>query len=453
MKTFSFTMRSIGVLLALLAVPAAAQNASVSDVPPATPPGPSAAAPITGSISLFVGQVKVIPVKAVAKIAIGSPRLLSTTVLPDRQLLMMAEATGDTTLHLWFQDGTQEQLTVHITEADAGRVFKEVGDLLSSLPHLGVRQVGGYVFVEGIAEPADKARIAALTKTFPKVVDLTAQSELTMKKMVHLFVRVMEFKKTALERIGVDWGSTQPWMGPAFGIRMGRLPISTPANSGSAIFTANPIVPTRNYFALATELASRINLLIKDGDVSVLSSPRLSTRSGGAASFLAGGQIPLPATSALGQTNVTFKDYGIKLDFKPLVDTANNILLTVETEVSTIDTSTVVNGIPGFLTRRTKAEVNVHDSEPMIISGLVDSSISANVAKVPVLGDLPILGPLFRSHEFQNNRTELVIMIIPRVLEPGKLNPEDDQQQSDIIERNRDRLRERVRPDVDEAYR
>ncbi|HWI13988.1 MAG TPA: pilus assembly protein N-terminal domain-containing protein [Burkholderiales bacterium] len=437
----------------LLAIEPPATTASVPTPAPAATPALQTAPPITGSVSLFAGQVKVMPVRSVSKIAVGNPRLLSTTVLPDRQLLMMAEATGDTTIHLWFQDGTQEQITVHITEADVDRVQKEVTELVSSLPYLAVRQVGGYIFIEGVAEPADKTRIAAITKIFPRVVDLTAQSELTMKKMVHLFVRVLEFKKTALESIGVDWSTNQPWMGPAFGIRIGRLPAASGNSSGSGIFTTNPIVPTRNYAALATELASRINLLIKDGDVSVLSSPRLSTRSGGAASFLAGGQIPLPATSALGQTNVTFKDYGIKLDFKPVVDGANNILLSIETEVSTVDNSTAVAGIPGFLTRRTKAEVNVHDSEPMIISGLVDSSVSSNVNKVPVLGDLPVFGPLFRSERRENNRTELVILIIPRVLESGKATLGDDQDQSDILDRNRDRLRERVRPDVDEAYR
>lgn len=418
-----------------------------------TPSARQSATPLTGSISLYAGQVKVIPVKAVTKVAVGNPRLLTTTVLPDRQLLLMAETTGDTTVHLWFQDGTQEEYAVHVTEGDVGRVYKEVSELLTTSPQLTVRQVGGYVFIDGIAEVADKARLAAIAKTFPKVVDLTAQSELTMKKMVHLFVRVLEFKKTALEKIGVDWGTSQPWMGPAFGVRAGRLPLSTSTSSGSGVFTTTPIVPTRNYAALATELSSRINLLINDGDASVLSSPRLSTRSGGAASFLAGGQVPLPTTSALGQTNVTYKDYGIKLEFKPVVDAANNILLTVETEVSTIDNSNTVNGFPGFLTRRTKAEVNVHDAEPMIISGLVDSSISANVAKLPVLGDLPIFGPLFRSQEFQNNRTELVILIIPRVVEPGKPMVSDEQAREDVIERNRERLGERVRPDVDNAYK
>jgi len=444
-------MPLLPLVAALAAFTGAVSLSHAQDNP--TPPAAAkqSATPLTGSVSLYAGQVKVLPVKAVTKVAVGNPRLLTTTVLPDRQLLLMAETTGDTTVHLWFQDGTQEEFAVHVTEGDVNRVYKEVSELLAAT-HLSVRQVGGYVFVDGIAEAADKARLAVIAKTFPKVVDLTAQSELTMKKMVHLFVRVMEFKKTALEKIGVDWGTSQPWMGPAFGVRTGRFPLNTGTSSGSAVFTTNPIVPTRSYLALATELSSRINLLITDGDASVLSSPRLSTRSGGAASFLAGGQIPLPATSALGQTTVTFKDYGIKLEFKPVVDAANNILLTVETEVSTVDSSTTVNGFPGFLTRRTKAEVNVHDSEPMIISGLVDSSISANIAKLPVLGDLPILGPLFRSEQFQNNRTELVILIIPRVVEPGKAMLPEEQEREDVIERNRRQLGERTRPDVDSAY-
>lgn len=446
----------VSLVLASLAgrvLPAQERSAVPPPGPLAPPPArENAAVPVTGSISLYAGQVKVLPVKAVSRVAVGNPRLLSTSITPDRQLLLLAETTGDTTVHLWFQDGTEEQLSIHVTDGDVGRVLREVTELMTALPHLAVRQVGGYVFIEGVAEAADKARLAVITRTFPKVVDLTAQSELSMKKMVHLFVRVLEFKKTALEKIGVDWGTGQPWMGPAFGIRMGRFPHPGASGSGSGVL-GNPVVPTRSYLALATEISSRIHLLVTDGEASVLSSPRLSTRSGGAASFLAGGQIPLPATSAIGQTTVTFKDYGIKLDFKPVVDAANNILLTLDTEVSTVDNSVTVNGFPGFLTRRTRAEVNVHDSEPMIISGLVDSSISANVAKVPVLGDLPVLGQLFRSREFQNDRTELVILIIPRVVDPAQPMLASELDRADMLERNREALGDRVRPDVDEAYR
>jgi pilus assembly protein CpaC len=145
----------------------------------------------------------------------------------------------------------------------------------------------------------------------------------------------------------------------------------------------------------------------------------LSTRSGGEAKFLAGGQIPLitPAT-AFAPATITYKDYGIKLSIQPVADDKGNVTTIIKTEVSSIDTSVAVQGNPGFLTRATDSEVNVQAGQTIVISGLVNSELAKDVTRVPGLSNIPILGALFRSTNFRNNRTDLVIFVTPTVVDP-----------------------------------
>lgn len=381
-------------------------------------------------IDLYVGEVRALPIKPVSRVAMGNPRVVSSTLLPSNQLLLMADAPGDTTVHIWLKNGRELQLSVRVSEVNSERTLADVRSLLTSIPGVTARQLGGQVFIEGEVDPKMKPLLASITKSFPKVVDLTLVSDMIMKKMVHLDVRIMEFKKSSLERIGVDWVTPQvdkAIAGPKLGLRIGRF----------------LTMPGPNHFAnLGTDITSIIDLMVTNGDAVELAAPRLSTRSGGEATFLAGGQIPIPATNTTGQSNVTFKDYGIRLYFKPVTGANGNVLIKVETEVSTVDNAVTVQGVPGFLTRRTSAEINVLDGEPMALSGLIDAQISNNGNKLPGFGDLPILGALFRSNEFRNERTELIVFVEPHIIDSEKY---EDAQADDIarkVERTRDQLLE-----------
>ncbi|MBV8031885.1 MAG: hypothetical protein JO035_10300 [Betaproteobacteria bacterium] len=239
----------------------------------------------------------------------------------------------------------------------------------------------------------------------------------------------MEFKKNALENIGIDW--TTNIAGPAaaltfdaFSNRQFRFtpqtqdPTFTPGQGAvTPLATANQ--PARAYLGIATTITSRINLAISNGDAWTLASPELSTRSGGEAKFLAGGQVPLPTVSALGQSNVTFKDFGIRLLIKPVADEQDNIMAVVQTELSAIDPTVTVQGIPGFTTRVTDSEVNLKSGQTMVLSGLLSQNVSNQINKFPFLGDLPILGALFRSTNFTSGRTDLVIFVTPTVTDPS----------------------------------
>ena len=155
-----------------------------------------------------------------------------------------------------------------------------------------------------------------------------------------------------------------------------------------------------SFFGIATEVTSRINYLVSSGDALLLAEPRLSTRSGGEAEFLVGGQIPVVTTSTVG-TNVEYKDYGITLNVKPEVDSKGNVAANVGVEVSAIDPSVTVDGQIAFRSRATTTDVIMKDGETLVISGLMNAEASTNMEGVKWLSDLPIIGKLFRNRDTQ----------------------------------------------------
>jgi pilus assembly protein CpaC len=195
---------------------------------------------------------------------------------------------------------------------------------------------------------------------------------------------------------------------------------------------------TPSYFGIATSIASQINLMMQDGSAWELAAPQLSARSGGVADFLVGGEVPIPISQGLGETTVEYKQYGIKLHIAPIVNSKGDISTDIETEISKIDPSVNVQGYPGFITRRASAQLNVHEGDTIVISGLVDASASKTFDKVPGLGDIPVLGALVRSRDFQRNRTDLVIFVTPIVITP------DSPENRELIEKS-DRLRDDFR--------
>jgi pilus assembly protein CpaC len=172
-----------------------------------------------------------------------------------------------------------------------------------------------------------------------------------------------------------------------------------------------------NYFGIATEITSKLNFAINNGDAMLLASPVLSARSGGEAEFLSGGELPIPVSNGLGSTSIEFKEFGIILRIKPRADNAGNIVAEVETELSTVDDSLAVDNVPGFRTRRTSTDVSLRTGQTLILSKLVNNDISKNTTAIKGLGEIPILGWLFKSTNFRNQRSELVIFVTPHIFD------------------------------------
>lgn len=401
--------------------------------------GESAAqvAALPGSLDLYGGQVIVYKSdRPIARVAVGNGEMISVTTIEKRELVVIAGAgqNGFTTLHLWYEDGGQRAIDVQVRTLDPNGTLGLVLKLLGPDSAAQVTEVGGNVIVTGELRAEEVARIAEIKKVYPNVIDLSTPDLVGMKPTVLMDVRIMEFRRNALRDLGIQWDSVID--GPSAGAVKDFdtsfyriLPDGSPFED--LVDGLPPINSWATYFGLATSITSRINLMTQSGDAYELASPQLSARSGGKATFLAGGEIPIPMAGSFGATTVEYKEYGIKLDIEPIVNGNGEVSAVIATEVSRIDPAVAVMGIPGLLTRKTDTELNVRDGQTIVISGLVNIDGSKSLGGIPGLANIPILGRLFRSDEFRAGRTDLVIFVTPRIVTPDSPANIDAIQKSD----------------------
>ena len=320
---------------------------------------------IRENVDMFVGEVQVLTKRKIERVAIGQGRVLRAEVLDSGELLVIAESAGSSSLRLWYENGEQSDYNIRVAENDPETRFR-------------------------------------------------------MEKMVRMRVRMIEFRKSALTRLGIDWADAIN--GPTFGVAGDVLSNSLFRPTAQGLEGLPLAVdPLATYFGIASNLTSRINAMAADGDARILAEPVLSGTNGGVASFLAGGEVPYPTIGSNGESIVDFKEYGIRLEVQPRIDSGGNVQANIQTEISQLDPAVTVQGAPGLLTRRANTEVNVRSGETIVISGLLSSEASKDITRLPGIGRLPILGRLFRSDNIRNNVSELVIFITPEVIEPTAL--------------------------------
>ncbi len=374
------------------------------------------------NVELYVGKVLVLNEPNVKRVAVGNGKIVSVAVIDSKQVLVLPEQPGQTEVRLWKKNGTEVEYVFHVYSSDTRKIVDEIKTLLGEQSTSSVKVLGDKILIDSTNASADEAaRIVEVAKRYPQIVNL--QGKVGMERMVYIDVKIVEFKKNAFKNLGVKWNSSGA--GPTFGL-MGDFKKSdvfqgaggnTQTVAGVAI--GNRISPFASYLGIATSFASILNVAQSNGDATILAEPKLTSKSGGLAKFLAGGEIPIPITSSLGQTSVTFKQYGVRLEITPLVGAGGIISTKVLAELSAVDTGNAVNGVPAFLTRRAETDVNLRENETLVLSGMINEDMAKAVDKVPLLGDIPIIGALFRSTEFRRNQSELVIFLTPHFISAG----------------------------------
>lgn len=385
-------------------------------------------------IVMFVGEVKILPTGKIHRIAVGNGKMFTTSVLSNNELLLIGEAAGDSSLVIWSDNTRKTVYTVRVSPRDAGDTNRSLAALLGDMPGIAVTPVGANIIVSGTASKENIARIASAIKMYPQATSLVREEEVSMRKMVYMKVQIIEMKKSLVENIGLQWPGSAA--GPMLGFS-GNFGSTRPQTQGplEGVLPVPGKGGLTTYLGISTLIQTTINLAKNNGDAYTLAEPELSARSGGEAKFLAGGQIPLPSTSALGAGSVEFKDYGIRLSIKPVADDQGNIMAHIATEISSIDASVSVQGIPGFLTRQSESEINVKNGQTIVMSGLINNEMSNDATKVPGISRIPVLGRLFRSDSFKSGRTDLVILVTPTIFDPSStINRERLEKGMDIRE-------------------
>jgi len=367
------------------------------------------------SLALQAGEVRVLGIPGVARVAVGDGKILNAVSTDDREVIVFARKPGFSTLHAWTADGQAYRYAVEVAPEGARQLQDELRTLLERIPGARVTSLGDKLLVEGDdLSDGDRQRLAELGRRYPQLLDFTGT--VGWDQMVLLDVRVVEVPRSLLREVGLRWGGQS-----AGGVNAGlgwdggsRRYADRPGET--VLPLAFPSPRAAGYFGINALLSARIDLLAQDGRAVVLAQPQLLARSGATAEFLAGTEVPYRTEGGNGNTQTAFKPYGVSLRITPSIERSGAVRSRLEVEVSAIDPSLSVPGGPSLKTRRTATEFNVRSGQTLVLAGFLSRDTARNVDRVPGLGELPVLGALFRSVRFQRNETELAILVTPQLV-------------------------------------
>jgi pilus assembly protein CpaC len=418
------TLRLLRVLLSLLGASlfccssSPAQSGAVIAIASAPPAIYSASA--TDSIHITVGRSVVLSsTNPLRRVYVGNPAVLQTFTSGENQVVMTAKAPGVSSMVVWEDSGGSRLYTV-FADIDPQALRASLSDAFPGVDiHADTGE--GKIFLTGsVATDAASDAVAKMALLYAKEVVNSLKVIPVHGKQVQLKLRIVEVDRTRLDQLGINifaGGRT------SVATTTGQF-ASAVSNVASAVSVSNPM----DIFLYNAKL--NLGLTVQDLEqkqvLQVLAEPTLTTLSGLPARFLSGGEFPFPVvqggTGNSTAISIQFRPYGVKVEFTPTVNADGSIHLKLSPEVSTLDYSNAVTisgfTIPALSTRRADTEVEIQDGQSFIVSGLLDHRTTEIMSKVPGIGDVPILGQLFRSKNLNHSVVELVIIVTASVVDP-----------------------------------
>ncbi len=294
---------------------------------------------------------------------------------------------------------------------------------LSIAKSLGLKQSSTYQM--GQSQTQQQNAEGGVTQTTNVVEDGTNIGQefidlvgIGLKKMILLEVEFVEIRKNNHLKLGFNWASMSGQANTLEGVFTSFFDITLPDGTTVPKQSSSLLYPNNvnDYnFASFFNVHTNLSLLSDDGYSRILAQPKLLCASGGEAKFLSGGEIPIPLVQDDAVT-VEWKEYGVKLDMNPVADADGNILTSIKTEVSEPDWSNAVQGYPAFINRKVETIITVHTGDTIVLSGLYRNDNQKAVTKLAGFGHIPILGELFKSRDFQEGKSDLLIFVTPRIV-------------------------------------
>jgi len=371
---------------------------------------------------LVVGEMKLIPTMGLERVSVGNPAVISVNVISQRELLVTALAEGQTALMTWEEGGRHQVKWIEVS-ANVNLPMKQLGDIIGE-PDVKANIVGKNVILEGtVKTEADKIRAENIAASFgDKVVNLV---EVLKPDQVMVKVRFVEIDKKSVKDLfnQVSGGARAQSGDFTFSIISAIIDPELPGG-GLVDASVKPGIVNHDVGDVRYDpIDVALDYLETERKANILSEPNVVALSGKDAKFRVGGEIPYTYQNEKGINVVEFKEFGVELNMTPTVNSHGGIYLKVNPVVRTVDLSLAIGGIPGFRTRTMTTEVQLNNGETIVIGGLIQSEITKVVAKIPFLGDLPILGDLFRSKKFQEDETELLVFLTPVILKGDENQP------------------------------
>ncbi|MGE3622715.1 MAG: type II and III secretion system protein family protein [Bdellovibrionales bacterium] len=366
-----------------------------------------------------------------ASVFIANPEIADVQVMSPTSIMVFGKKTGETTLMATDGNGrTLLHRTVIVTQ-DLTNLRRE---LAAAIPDnkIQVATLPDAIVLTG--ETRDPIAVEDARKIASRYVSkdgtIINRIQVVGSNQIMLRVRFAEVSRTVDKQFGINWSSLTTVGGFVFGLASGSPVSALSSIASTSTLNGETTANTNqtNGFAFSRQggrwnVNGLIDALAEDGLISILAEPNLTAMSGETANFLAGGQVPVPIPQANGTISIQYMPYGIQLQFTPTLVGGSRINLHVKPEVSQLSSVgqiTVSNlTAPAFTTRKAETTVELASGQSFAIAGLLDNNQDQTIQKFPFLGDVPILGPLFRSTQFQNDQTELVIVVTPYLVKPG----------------------------------
>ena len=401
------------------------------------PAGEVAAAPAAGTTDngvmlMSVGASRVVNLSGrMSDVIVANPNIADVVVRSQTQIYILAKAAGETAVTVTSANGK----ALYSTIVRVGNNLTSIDQMLKlAMPEAEItvsKMNGLYLLTGTVKAPEDAAEAERLVQAFASgpgtPVTVVSRLRTATPLQVNLQVKFAEVSRSLVHQIGMNW-STFDRSGGSFGGYVGR----TTRNFGS--FDMDPTSNTYGSFTFnqpadgsttlgfiakmfGMDVAGALDLAENSGLATTLAQPNLTSLSGETASFLAGGEYPYTISNGTQGNSIQFKQYGVQLAFTPTVLADGRISLRVRPTVSSLDFS-ISASVPALKSRSAETTVELGSGQAFMIAGLLNNGTSNAVDKVPGLGDLPILGSLFKSRRYQRDETELVIVVTPYLVRP-----------------------------------
>lgn len=364
-----------------------------------------AASPAWAEDSYVVGanESQLININGVSRVAVADPSVADVVVVSPSEMLLVGKKAGATDMYVWVNGNPiRQNILVNGTNEVSAAMVKEI----LGCPNVDVTMIGGKVLLEGtVKDQYEKNRCEKVASAFGEVMSMI---EMDKPRQVRVECRILDLSiKNARE----------------LGVRVTGVGDKDSASDSNGIFQLGQSIVNSidgnifHWFGSYAEINAQINALVTKGNGKVLSQPYIITMSGEKANVHIGGQIA--TTSSSNDTvNTEWKDYGIKLEIEPIVQNNGSVDSKIKTEVSSLDYANKSNeGIPGILTRTADTHVMMKPGMTMAIGGLISSEEGKSINKIPLLGDIPILGQFFRYTSKSKERHEIVILLTPVIVD------------------------------------
>ncbi|MBS3758443.1 MAG: pilus assembly protein N-terminal domain-containing protein [Desulfobacterales bacterium] len=422
-------------------------------------------APVSAKLILTLGEQKTIESPDVKRIAVGDPNIADVKALEaSNKILVTAMGVGRTNLLIWDEDDNEKSILIQVIAEDPEDVAEEIRNLLRGIEGIKVMAMGNRIIINGnVLKNQDLNKINKVAALYPQATNLARMSPsvlkilsdkinkefseagladikakrmadkiviqgdvsdkiskeragqiatafdvpvinfidvgVSLKKMIVVHVDFIELKKGDMNKLGIQWSDASS----------GVLATASVLGEGGFGELSAPFAGTYGFNTYRTVITAVKN----DANSRVLAQPKLLCRSGEKAEFMAGGEVSIPLITE-DEVKVEYKPYGLLLNISPVIDKEDHIATEISVEQSTVSYAST-SEYPNFDKSRVNTFINVKSGETIVLSGLLSNTNAKSVSKLPGLGDIPVLGELFKSRSFKNDKSELIVFVTPRV--------------------------------------